>query len=163
MRTCQIQRLIIVMMTFLTMGCAPAEPNELDKLGTVSMSINDQAFNLWVANDTGERTRGLMFITAKQMAPLSDGTERGMIFVFDHSVRGSFWMKNTIIPLDIAYVDSEGVVITTYTMTPLDDRTNQYPPEAPYRFAIEFNGGRLSALNVRKGTKLKLPASVLKH
>jgi len=151
------------MMTFLMMGCAPTEPNELDKLGTVNMSINDQLFQLWVANDTQERNKGLMFITAEQMAPLSDGTERGMIFVFDHSVRNSFWMKNTIIPLDIAYVDSEGVVVTVYTMAPLDDRVNQYPPDAPYRFALEFNGGRLSALNVRKGTTLKLPASVLKR
>ncbi len=163
MSTKHMQRLIIPMMTFLMMGCAPTEPNELDKLGTVSMSISDQAFELWVANDSEERARGLMFITTEQMAPLSDGTERGMIFVFDHSVRGSFWMKNTIIPLDIAYVDSEGIVVSMYTMVPLDDRTHQYPPDAPYRYAIEFNGGRLTALDVRKGTKLKLPNSVLKR
>ena len=86
-----------------------------------------------------------MFITAEQMAPLPDGTRRGMIFVFDASVRNGFWMKNTIIPLDIAYVGVDGTIISTYTMAPLDDRTGQYPPASAYRFAIEFNAGRLAA------------------
>ncbi len=158
-----MQRFLTPVMTCLVVGCAPTQPNELDKLGTVRFSINDQPVQLWIANDTQERARGLMFITAKQMAPLADGTDRGMIFIFDHSVRNSFWMKNTIIPLDIAYIDNDGVVVNTYTMAPLDDRINQYPPEAPYRFVIELNSGRLAAMNVRKGTKLKLPSSVLKR
>ena len=64
----------------------------------------------------------MMFITEEQMAPLPDGTERGMLFVFDHSVRDSFWMKNTVIPLDVAYIATDGTVITTYTMAPLDGR-----------------------------------------
>ena len=55
------------------MGCSPTEPNELDKLGTVRMTIKDQAFDLWIADNADERERGLMFITKEQMAPKADG------------------------------------------------------------------------------------------
>ena len=97
------------------------------------------------------------------MAPLPDGTERGMIFVFDRSVRDSFWMKNTIIPLDIAYIDTNGKIVTTYTMAPLDTRSGHYRPDSPYRYAIEINARRLSELGVEKGDVLEIPASVLKQ
>ncbi|MBI4716886.1 MAG: DUF192 domain-containing protein [Planctomycetes bacterium] len=143
-------------------GCAPTQPNPLDKLGTVRMEIKGQPFELWVADEAPEQLRGLMFITAEQMAPLPDGTERGMIFIFDHSVRDSFWMKNTIIPLDIAYVAADGSVVSNYTMIALDDRHNQYPPAAPYRFAIEVNAERFKALGLKPGDRLDLPAGVLK-
>ncbi|GAG00146.1 unnamed protein product, partial [marine sediment metagenome] len=49
-------------------SCTPSEPNELDKLGTVRLTIGDQPFELWIADDDRERTRGLMFVTAEQMA-----------------------------------------------------------------------------------------------
>ncbi|MCH8884432.1 MAG: DUF192 domain-containing protein, partial [SAR324 cluster bacterium] len=80
-------------------SCTPTTPNDLDKLGTVSVTIKGQDFELWIADEHAERTRGLMRITAQQMAPLEDGTKRGMLFVFDFEQQLSFWMKNTIIPL----------------------------------------------------------------
>lgn len=126
------------------------------------MRIGRQEFELWIARTFDEQSQGLMRITKEQMAPLADGTERGMLFVFDHSVRDSFWMKNTIIELDIAYLATDGTVVSTYTMAPLDTRTNQYPPHAPYRYAIEMRAHRLKALGIIRGAVLKIPASVLK-
>jgi len=143
-------------------GCVPKEPNELDKLRRVRMNINKQAFELWVAEDDHARPRGLMFITAEQMAPLKDGTERGMVFVFPHAQQTSFWMKNTIIPLDIVYLTSEGEIVSIYTMTPLDDRHGRYVPAKPYRFAIETRGGKLRALGLKAGDKITIPESLLK-
>lgn len=144
-------------------GCAPTEPNELDKLGTVTISIKGRPVQLWVADTDDERLKGLMFITAEQMAPLADGTDRGMIFVFEHDEMNSFWMKNTIIPLDIAYVASNGTVVTMHTMAPLDDRPNQYPPTSAYRYAIELNAHRFADLGLKKGDKIEIPDTVLKR
>jgi len=142
-------------------GCTPSEPNELDKLGTSNLTIKDSEFQLWIADDDSERARGLMFITEEQMAPISSELRRGMVFVFDHEVTGSFWMKNTIIPLDIAYIASDGTIVRTYTMAPLDTDFNKYPPGAPYRVAIEVNGGVWKALGLTSGDRIDIPESLL--
>ena len=143
-------------------ACTPKEPNKLDSLPTVPMTIKGQDFELWVADSFTEQNKGLMFIKAEDMAPLPDGTERGMLFVFSYSTRQSFWMKNTPIPLDIAYIDKNGKVVNTYTMSALDTRRNQYPPGGPYRYAIEANAKVLHHLGVVKGDILEIPQSVLK-
>jgi len=144
-------------------GCSPSEPNRLSELRTVHLTIGEKDFELWVADTYDTQAKGLMYITAEEMAPLPDGTERGMIFVFNRSVRDSFWMKNTIIPLDIAYVDTAGKVVNTYTMAPLDTRSGHYRPDGPYRYAIEVNAHRLAELGIGKGDVLQIPASVLKR
>ena len=144
------------------MKCTPTEPNRLDELPTVRMTIKGQAFELWVAESYAVQNAGLMYITAEQMAPLPDGTERGIIFVFDHSVRTPFWMKNTVISLDIVYIDKDGTVINMHTMPALDDRHNAYPPSDAYRYAIEIKANRLSELGVKPGDVLEIPAAVLK-
>jgi hypothetical protein len=143
-------------------SCAPTEPNELDKLGTVQLSIAKQPFVLWVADTAPERARGLMFVTADQMVPLPDGTERGMLFVFDHEQRLSFWMKNTVIPLDIAFLDSDGKIIAIHTMAPLDTRSNRYTSGVPARYAIEVNANKWMDLGIKSGDTVNIPISVLK-
>ncbi len=141
------------------LGCTPTEPNELDKLGTIGLSIKGQPFELWIADDSEERARGLMFVTAEQMASLPDGTKRGMLFVFDYEQKMSFWMKNTIVPLDIAFLDSSGKVVATHTMMPLDSRSGQYPSGSPARYAIEVNANVLGKLGVVEGDVIELPPS----
>jgi len=155
---------VTLMMGVYAASCASAnKPNELDKLGTTSITVKNQAFTLWVADDWQEQERGLMFITKEQLAPRPDGSERGMIFVFDHERQLTFWMKNTIIPLDIAYLDSKGTVLNTMTMAALDERPNAYPSAGPARFAIEVNAGVWSRIGVKAGDKFDIPATLLKH
>ncbi len=144
-------------------SCTPTEPNELDKLGTVRLTIKGQPFELWIADEYEEHQRGLMFVTAEQMADLPDGTKRGMLFVFDRERHLSFWMKNTIIPLDVAYLDSDGIVVATHTMVALDNRSGQYPSGSPARFAVEVNANVWSDLGVQAGDHIQIPASALKH
>jgi len=143
--------------SFLLGSCAPSEPNALDALGTVDVTIKGQSFRLWVADDSAEQQRGLMFITADQMAPLPDGTKRGMLFKFDREREMSFWMKNTIIPLDIVYLDADGVAVSMYTMAPLDTSVNRYPSLQPAQFAIEVNADVFSDLGLTPGDVIHIP------
>jgi len=144
-------------------SCSPKRVEELDKLGTVRLSIKQHPFELWIADDVSEQTQGLMFVSAERMAPLPDGTERGMIFAFDRAHILNFWMKNTIIPLDIAYLDSTGVVVATYTMAPLDERPRQYPSSSPAQYAIEVNAGVWGRIGLRPSDVIEIPSPVLKR
>lgn len=149
----------LCVLSFVLHGCAcsPSEPNALDSLGTIDLKIKDQPFRLWIADSSDEQQRGLMFVTADQMTPLPDGTKRGMIFIFSQERPLNFWMKNTIIPLDIAYLDANGVVVATYTMAPLDTSLNRYPSVQPAKYAIEVNADVFSDVGLKAGDVVKIP------
>ena len=144
---------------WVSAGCSPDEPNKLDKMHRVQIRINDARFDSWVADDDGETERGLMFVGPEEMADLPDGAHRGMLFVFDHEKYLSFWMKNTIIPLDIAYIRSDGTIVKTYTMTPLDE--TGYPSIEAARFALEVRGGQFQQRGIREGDQVEIPDSLL--
>lgn len=141
-------------------GCSPEEPNALESMPQADVKTGDHRFRVWVADEPQERERGLMKVTARQMNPLSDGTERGMVFVFPTEQRHGFWMKDTIIPLDIAFIRTDGTIVSIQTMAPLD--TRHYYPEGPYRCALEVRGNTFSRLKVRSGGKVLIPESLLK-
>jgi len=162
--------MVFTMLTTLSaqnISCAPtttgSRNEELDALGTVDMAIKGAKFRLWVADESGEQQRGLMHVSADRMADFEDGTRRGMIFVFDYEHELSFWMKDTIIPLDIAYLDTTGRVVSMHTMAPLDERPGQYPSGDPARFAIEVNAGVWDQLNLRSGDTIAVPNTLLKR
>lgn len=161
--TAMLTTLLSLIFGFSGVSCGATGPNDLDKLGTVEMTIKGQKFQLWVADSGAERERGLMKVTAAQMAPLTDGTERGMIFVFDREQLLYFWMKDTIIPLDIAYADAKGVVTSTHTMAALDTRSGQYSSVRSAKYAIEVNADVYARLGLKTGDQLELPASLLKR
>lgn len=104
-----------------------------------------------VAAAAEDRARGLMEVTA-----LPDGA--GMLFLFDEDRTGGFWMWNTLVPLDIAFADADGLVHTTATMTPCEaERSSQCPvtaPGEPYRVALEVPAGWLERSDVRAGASM---------
>jgi uncharacterized membrane protein (UPF0127 family) len=86
-----------------------------------------------VANTQTERSKGLMF--RKEM-----DDDRGMLFIFERPDMQSFWMKNTILPLDIMFIDSSGVIDTIYRKTtPYSERS--LPSRRRVQFVVEVNGG----------------------
>ncbi len=153
------------MLTFALSGasCRTRSPDDLDKLGTVRLTILERPFELWIADAPAEQTQGLMFVTTERMASLPDGTQRGMIFVFDHEQQLNFWMRNTIIPLDIAYLTTGGMVTAIHTMAPLDERLGQYPSRSPARYALEVNAGVFSDIGLTAGQMVTIPDSLLKR
>jgi len=134
--------------------------NQLDTMPTVSLQIGEQQFEAWLADDTATREKGLMFVEADELAAKPDGTHRGMLFVFARDQYLAFWMHNTIIPLDIAYIRSDGEIVRTYTMAPLETRT--YPSMEPAQFALEVSAGLFEELGIGPGDHVEIPASVLK-
>jgi uncharacterized membrane protein (UPF0127 family) len=127
----------------------------LDTLTLDHVRVGGQVFLVWVVDDSTERERGLMFVTEEELEPLPDGRGRGMLFIWRTDNNTSFWMKNTITALDVAFIEEDGVINTLHTMTPLD--LSIYPPNAPYRYALEVVAGTFADLGVEVGDTVELP------
>lgn len=154
--------LMSVAMMLSGKGCTPTEPNALDSLGIVSVTVKDLNVSAWLADEHDERTKGLMFVTAEEMAPISEELDRGMLFVFDTDQRSGFWMRNTIINLDIAFIAEDGKIVQTFTMAALDD-SRTYTPRSAYRYALEVNAGVFEQHGIVDGDQVNIPESVLKR
>ncbi len=117
-------------------------------LPTTTMRIGAEQFTLEVADEDKEREVGLM---NRRSMP----ADHGMIFVFPREDRLSFYMKNTLIPLDIIYVDADGEVVSIHPMQPLD--VTSIPARAPAKYAIELNQGAAARAGVKPGDRLTIP------
>ncbi len=146
-------------------GCArsgqtvPEYRNILNAMQTGQITIKNQAFNVWLATDDEHRQRGLMQVTEADLAPV-DGAVRGMLFIFPDEEYLSFWMYNTITPLDIAFINAEGRIVKTHTMAPLETRL--YPSVEPAQFALEVLAGTFDRLQITTGDQVEIPDSLLK-
>ena len=80
----------------------------------------------------------------------------GMLFRFDDDTQASFYMKDTLIPLSIAWFDAEGRLVSTADMAPCGDQPvcPTYGPDGPYRYALEVAEGDLPALGIGPGARL---------
>jgi hypothetical protein len=104
-----------------------------------------------VAARPDARTQGLMYRTAL-------AADSGMLFVFDSAEHQRFWMKNTLIPLSIAYVDSAGTITDILEMAPLDT-TTPYASSRPVPYALEMSRGWFASRGIRPGATVSgLPA-----
>ncbi len=125
----------------------PPDPEE--GAGSASEAlVAGQVFQLEIAITPEERARGLM---GREHIP----DDYAMLFVFPTESPRSFWMKGTLIPLDILFLDSDGVVVDVQTMTPqpgaADSELIVYRSAAPARYALEMNAGLAEALGVEPG------------
>jgi uncharacterized protein len=103
-----------------------------------------------VADQPAEWQRGLMH--RRSLAP-----NAGMVFVFPQPIRGGFWMKNTLIPLSIAYFDARGRILRIMDMAPCRaDPCRTYDPKVAYRGALEVNRGAFVRWAVRRGDRIRL-------
>ncbi len=124
----------------------PAE--SVKHLPTTLMMIKDRAFTLEVADDDEEQERGLMF---RNSMP----EDCGMIFIFLNEAPRGFWMKNTLIPLDIAYLAANGRVLNVLTMKARDEST--YASAGPAQYAIELNAGTATRIGLKAGDVIAIP------
>lgn len=110
------------------------------------VEVHGNRFYVEIADDDATRTRGLMF-----RDELADN--RGMFFIFRRELPRSFWMRNTRIPLDIIYLDSDlQVVSIVHNARPC--RTRQcpsYPSRGPAMYVLEVNAGQAEDLGLERG------------
>jgi uncharacterized protein len=83
------------------------------------------------------------------------GTNDGMLFVFDREQALNFWMKDTSLPLSIAYIGKDGVILDILDMKPFDISVT-YPSSRPARYALEMNRGWFRNNDIREGCRLVL-------
>ena len=117
-------------------------------LETVRLQVGDVEITAEVADDSAERSVGLMF--RKEMAD-----DHGMLFVYDIPRELGFWMKNTYLPLSIAFIDASGTIISIQDMQPLDDTTIHRSPK-PALWALEMNQGWFAENGVEVGDTVHL-------
>ena len=120
-----------------------AQDNEL----TLHTETGDYRFNVEVVDTPESRAQGLMFRTE-----LAD--DAGMLFDFKEEREVSFWMQNTLIPLDMIFVGTDGVIDTIHVNARPQDPTS-IPSEVPVQFVLEIPGGRSVEIGLKPGDPME--------
>ena len=138
----------------LLAGCADNASGEVPPLHpridglaqtVVEIDTTDDTVAALVAATPEQRQRGL-----QEVEELPDGT--GMLFLFDRDRTTGFWMKDTVVPLEIAFVAADGRIVEILSMEPCEqDPCEIYAPEESYRAALEVPDGWMTERDVRAG------------
>ena len=116
---------------------------------TIDTKAGPHSFSVEVAADDESREKGLMYRTA--MAP-----DAGMLFDFHTPQLVSFWMENTVLPLDMLFVRANGTIARIKANATPYSREN-IPSGEPIQLVIELNAGRAAALGITEGAKVHAP------
>lgn len=135
-----------------SVGSLPVQTSQAQTLPiTAYTTINDQTIQLEVATTPQQQARGLMFRTSLE-------PDRGMLFLFQPPRRTSFWMKNTLIPLDMIFLNQGKVVDIIANVPPCeDDPCPTYGPgDILVDSVLELPAGRAAELGLETGDRLEI-------
>jgi uncharacterized membrane protein (UPF0127 family) len=105
-----------------------------------------QRIDIEVADDDEQRTTGMMFRDKMD-------EDQGMLFIFDSEAPQAFWMHNTVLPLDIIYVNSKMEIVTiAKNAKPYDDKS--LPSIKPAQYVVEVNAGYCDKYGIKEGAKI---------
>ncbi len=116
------------------------------KLPRVKLSAGMHQIDAQVAATPEQRMTGLMH--RKEMPQ-----HEGMLFVFEQPSQQCFWMKNTLLPLSIAFLEDDGTIVNIHEMAP--QTLESHCSEKPVRYVLEMNKGWFSKKGIKAGQKLK--------
>jgi uncharacterized membrane protein (UPF0127 family) len=134
-----------LLIAFAMTSAAMAQQGPQPALPAVQLQIGLYLINAEVAATYGTRMQGLMM--REKMAPGD-----GMLFVFPERDRQCMWMKNTLLPLSVAFMDDTGVILNIEDMKPQTEDSHCSAREA--RYALEMNLGWFKAKNIKAGAKI---------
>ena len=131
--------LLLAASTFATAQDGP------QKLPSITLNAGMHLIQAEVAQTPEQRSTGLMYRSAM-------GTNEGMLFAFEESGQQCFWMKNTLLPLSVAFVADDGSVVNIENMKP--QTLDSHCSKKPVRFVLEMNDGWFAKRGIKPGSKL---------
>ena len=136
----------VVAISVLVTGSAAHAQDGPQKLPAITLTAGMHLIQAEVAGNSEQRSIGLMH--RRKM-----GTNEGMLFVFESESPQCFWMKNTLLPLSIAFVDADGSVVNIEDMAP--QTLNGHCSKKPVRFALEMNLGWFGKRGIKPGSRIQ--------
>lgn len=132
-----------ILAVFLLVGCASREP--------VVVLPDGSQITMEVAWSAAEQQKGLMYRENLR-------NDRGMLFPYSQEAIRTFWMKNTLIPLDILFLDKNGVIVSISNAVPCQENTTceLYSSSGPAQYVLEIPGGQAAAHSLKSGDQLML-------
>jgi hypothetical protein len=125
----------------LSVASGPA----IGQVSTLELSAGIHLIRAEVANTLDSRAQGLMFRK-------SLGANSGMLFVFLDVSTHCMWMKNTYVPLSVAFMDEQGTIVSIHDMQPQNETS--HCAAQPARFALEMNQGWFAQKGIKPGAKI---------
>ena len=121
----------------------------IEMQNTETISINNKTIQVEIADTPELREKGLMFRESLCQ-------DCGMLFIFENEGIYGFWMKDTLIPLDIAWINSEGEIVDITTLQQYVEGKNpdQYKPNQKALYVLEVNSGYFEKNNIKIGTRV---------
>jgi uncharacterized membrane protein (UPF0127 family) len=120
-------------------------PALAQEMPVVQLNAGMHLIRAEVAAEFGTRMRGLMYRASMPQ-------NAGMLFIFDESTQHCMWMKNTLIPLSVAFIDDAGRIVNVEDMQPQTE--DSHCASRPARYALEMNLGWFSAKGIKPGTRI---------
>ena len=137
-----------LILIFSSIACAIGQDSRSQtqaQAKNITLTIDEHTVIAEVADDPAERQQGLM---GREYLD----TDSGMLFVYPAPKQLSFWMKNTPLPLSIAFIDNQGIIVNIAEMTPLS--TANVPSVKPAQYGLEMESGWFESHGVTVGTKI---------
>jgi len=131
------------LLALLLLVAAPALAQQ--PLPVIQLNAGMHLIRAEVAADYGSRMTGLMHRSSMP-------SNAGMLFIFDDNERQCMWMKNTLLPLSVAFIDESGTVINIEDMAPQTE--DSHCAARPSRYALEMNRGWFAARGIKAGSRL---------
>ena len=129
----------------LLAGTLAAAQDGPQKLPSITLNAGMHLIQAEVAQTPEQRSIGLMFRS-------SMGTNEGMLFAFEEPGQQCFWMKNTLLPLSVAFVADDGSVVNIENMKP--QALDGHCSDKPVRYVLEMNQGWFAKRGIKPGFKL---------
>ena len=126
---------------FVTLAALAADK----PMKTLALTIGKHPIRVEVAESDPEREKGLMFREKL-------GKNDGMLFIFDDPGYHAMWMMNTLIPLSVAFIDRDGLILNVEDMEP--QTTDSHAAAGPAKYAIETNKGWFAEKKLKPGDRV---------
>lgn len=140
----KIRTLLVTILFGLVFASAHAQ--QTGRMPVISLSAGMHIIKAEVAETNAERQQGLMF--REKMGP-----NEGMLFLFEAPAGVCMWMKNTLIPLSVAFIDEKGKIVNIEDMQP--QTMDSHCAQKPIRYALEMNRGWFKQKNIKPGMTIE--------